>query len=313
MNTLARLATLALAALLPACATTHSGDSTPLTISPTPWQAMIADAATADVVVIGEQHGHPTGLPMMARLWADLIPEAQRLGHTPALALEFIERDHQLALDDYLAGLIDEPTFRERTARTDANYPAAHRDMVEAARAANLPVIAANAPRRYVRMARTEGFDHLRAMTPAQRATFVIPDPMTTGPYRDRFFDLFRQMMAGGPDSSGGASGKEAAADQAGPDESALNAQIEAFYRSQQVWDATMADAVARAVRAGHRPVVLVIGQFHSDYTGGTIDMIDRALQRERIVTISMVDADQPTEDDIDRADYLLMVGPRPE
>lgn len=309
MNTLARLATLALAALLPACATTHSGDSTPLTISPTPWQAMIADAATADVVVIGEQHGHPTGLPMMARLWTDLIPKAQAAGHTPALALEFIERDHQLALDDYLAGLIDEETFRTRTARTDTNYPAAHRDMVEAARAANLPVIAANAPRRYVRMARTEGYDRLRAMTPAQRATFVIPDPLTTGQYRDRFFDLFRQMMAGGQ----GASGKEAAADQAGPDESALNTQIEAFYRSQQVWDATMADSVARAVRAGHRPVVLVIGQFHSDYTGGTIDMIDRALQGERIVTISMVDANEPAVSDIDRADYLLMVGPRPE
>ena len=33
------------------CATTHSADTTPLTISPTPWQTMIADAAAADVVI----------------------------------------------------------------------------------------------------------------------------------------------------------------------------------------------------------------------------------------------------------------------
>ena len=295
------------------CATTHSADPAPLTISPTPWQTMIADAATADVVIICEQHSHPVGLPMMAQLFADTLAEAQAAGHRPALALEFIERDHQLALDDYLAGLIDEEAFRSRTNRTETNYPAAHRDMVEAARAANLPVYAANAPRRYVRMARTEGFDRLRAMTPTQRETFVIPDPMTTGPYRDRFFDLFREMMGGGQ----GASAKEAAAEQAqgqpGPDAEALNAQIEAFYRSQQVWDATMADTVARAVRAGHRPVVLVIGQFHSDYNGGTVDMIDRALPSKRIVTISMVSADEPTTEDINRADYLLMVGPTPE
>ncbi|MEO0588855.1 MAG: ChaN family lipoprotein, partial [Planctomycetota bacterium] len=212
----AAAATLALlAASLLGCAQTSKGDTPPLTISPTPWQTMIADAAAADVVIIGEQHSHPVGLPMMAQLFADTLAEAQAAGHTPALALEFIERDHQLALDDYLAGLIDEETFADRTNRTETNYPAAHRDMVEAARAANLPVYAANAPRRYVRMARTEGFDRLRAMTPAQRETFVIPDPMTTGPYRDRFFDLFRKMMGGGPNSSAGASAKEAAAEQA--------------------------------------------------------------------------------------------------
>ncbi|MEO0716620.1 MAG: ChaN family lipoprotein, partial [Planctomycetota bacterium] len=115
----AAAATLAvLAASLLGCAQTSKGDGPPLTISPTPWQTMVADAATADVVIIGEQHSHPVGLPMMAQLFADTLAEAQAAGRSPALALEFIERDHQLALDDYLAGLIDEEAFRSRTNRT---------------------------------------------------------------------------------------------------------------------------------------------------------------------------------------------------
>lgn len=267
---------------------------------PATWDELLDAAALADVVIIGEQHGHPVGLPAAAAFWEDLIPRARAMGRSPALALEFIERDHQSHLDDYLTGVTDEPAFRAFTNRTEGNHPAAHADMVRAARDASLRVHAANAPRRYTTLARTEGFDRLAELHPSQQRLFVIPWTMVQGDYRDRFFDLFREMMAAGP----GATGKEAPATPAD-----LDARIEGFYRAQQVWDATMAHSVAHALTTGDRPVVLVVGQFHSDFRGGTVEMLQRLAPEAHILTLSAASRAAWTDEDAGRADYLWLLG----
>ena len=66
-----------------------------------------------------------------------------------ALSLEMFEADVQHVLDEYMAGLTREEDML-RDGRPWANYREAYRSLVELARAAALPVIAANAPRRYV-------------------------------------------------------------------------------------------------------------------------------------------------------------------
>jgi uncharacterized iron-regulated protein len=257
----------------------------------TDWDTMLSAALDADVVVIGESHGHPLGLEAAATLFDDIIAS----GADAALLLEFIERDQQLAIDDFLAGVTSDKAFRKAARRTDGNYPPGHARMVEAAKTAGRPVYAANAPRRYVRMTTKDGYEKLRALNPRQQALFTVPEPMLEGDYKENFFGLMGGMSHGTPETENGI-----------PPE-----MIEKMYRSQQMWDATMADSVVTAARAGNRPAVLVVGRFHSDNTGGTVQLINRYAPGLKVVTLSMVTTDDASidDDEIGQADFVLHVG----
>jgi len=255
------------------------------------WDDLVRAASEADVVLIGETHGHPIGLATAARLWEQVAAEVP----TAALSLEFFERDEQVALDDYLNGVTkNEADYLVAAGRHGSNYPAGHRAMVEAARSNGQPVIASNAPRRYVSLARTDGFDALRMLSAEQRRLFVIPESLTGGRYREKFF----AMMQGHDE-------KES------PDTPPVDG--EGFFRSQNVWDATMADSILKGVEQGRRPVVHVVGQFHCDFSGGTVSRISQARSDLLVWTISMVTewSDVLREDDRGRADCVIYVGPR--
>jgi len=184
---------------------------------PISWDAIVTQSANAEIVLIGEMHGHPAGLGFASALFAETVA---RKPMTAALSMEFFERDHQVALDDYITGITKESTFRTVTRRTDGNYPSAHREMVEAAKEKTRPVIASNASRRYVRMARTKGFESLLELNEGQRALFEVPETLTEGRYREKFYSLMEGM---------GGHGEETDED-----------PVLGFYRSQNLWDETM-------------------------------------------------------------------------
>lgn len=266
------------------------------------WSEIVERAAAADVVMIGEMHGHPEGLATAAALFSDVIAlEA----HAAALSMEFFERDEQAAIDDYLAGITDEEQFRKATGRTDGNYPPGHREMVETARSAGAPVYGANAPRRYVRLARTDGYETLAGLTFEQRRLFAIPSSLPDGPYKDRFFEVMGGMR-GHSDEDAEMTDEERAAKEAEQREMILT-----FFRSQSVWDATMAETIAWGLDDGRRPIVHVVGQFHSDFEGGTVERLRVLAPDAQILIVSMVDTDAPTmrDEDEGRADILIHVG----
>ncbi len=254
-------------------------------------------ALMGDVVLIGETHGHPVGLEFAARLFEDILesrPDA-------ALSMEFYERDLQGALDDYLAGVTDDEAFKAAAKRTKGNDPPGHRRMVEAARQAGAPVIAANAPRRYVTISRTEGYDRLTGLTAEQRRLFTIPAQMPAGAYRENYDELMGSMMASG-----------AHGDPVPPDE--IPARLDAGFRSQSLWDATMADSIDRALDHSN-PVVHVIGRFHSDFEGGTFQLLRQHRPRARIITLSFIDREPGPLDpeDLGRADFVIYSAKPPE
>ena len=273
----------------------HSG-------APLAWGALLSAAAGADVVVIGENHGHPLGLAFAAALWEDLLarPDAGRA----ALSMEFFERDQQVALDAYLAGIADERGFKRATGKTtDAAYPPGHRAMIEAAKAKGVPVIAANAPRIYVSYAGKQPYEKLAALPEEHRRLFRIPGSLPIGRYRADY-NAIMDMPHGMP----GAETKPET-----PEQKA--ARLDNGFRAQSLWDWTMADSILRAVNAGRAPVVHVVGRFHSDFRGGLIEAISAIRPATRIVTISTIDAAASSlrPDDTGRADFVVYVGPFPE
>lgn len=229
------------------------------TFEPLTANELVERASRADIVLIGEVHGNGQGLATLTALWQAILDAEPNA----VLALEFIARDQQVELDDWLD--LEQPTKPE-------GFSFVHGPLLLTAKQSDRPVIAANAPRRYVRLARTKGYGHLEAMTPAQRATFVLPEPEPAGGYRDRFFDLFGGDMHG---------------------QSLTPEQIEGYWRAQTMWDATMADSVTNALNPERRPVVLVVGRFHVEQDGGVPQLIRAQRPDAEVFSVIMATRDQ--------------------
>lgn len=266
------------------------------------WDELAAAAAAADVVIIGETHTADAAQVVHQRVFDAVL--AGPTGSTAAAALEFYERDHQADVDDFLSGVCSHEELVSRALGNPASDLPGHRAILASAKRAGRPVIAANSPRRYASLARREGYPRLEALGPAQRALFVIPpggdDGLPTGRYRDDFFAFMR-----GPSKPG---------EPAAANDPKAEAGLLAAYRAQVLWDATMADSVVRAVDAGLRPVVLVVGRFHSDHRGGLVQMIERLRPGTRVVTTSAVPTDAAAlpDDDRGRADWIIHAAPVP-
>jgi uncharacterized iron-regulated protein len=252
--------------------------------------------ATARGLVVHQMGGI---LPDVA---ADLFDDILDRSPTAVLSMEFYERDDQTALDDYVAGITSADEFDRATFRNAGNNPPGHRRMVEAARLAGRPVVGSNAPRRYARLARTEGFDRLRSLTPVQRRHFDIPDALPDNAYGSRFRAAMSSM--GGHGSMG----------------DSTEDPITGFLRSQTLWDVTMAESIADATAQGS-PVVHVVGRFHSEFgtepgKSGLADAVAQRIQPEqRMIIITVVDTDAPSlrVEDVGRGHFVIYVGPLPE
>lgn len=253
------------------------------------WEEAARELAGADVVLMGEVHGHTLGNAVQQELYEDILV----LNPLAQLSMEFYERDEQVALDDYLAGITDRAAFEKASGRSKGNNPPAHARMIDASREAGRPVIASNAPRRYVRLARTDGYERLEMLGQAQRALLEIPEGTPKGAYRDRFVEAM-----GGMASHGG------------------EAMIEGFLRSQTVWDATMAQSIVDGLGGG-APVVHVVGYFHAQFGGepggsGLVDQLRARGEGElKILSLITLPADSELLRDRDEglADFVVYVG----
>jgi uncharacterized iron-regulated protein len=238
-----------------------------------PMQELVDHAAKSGFVLIGEYHEQPDGQCFESAFFRQLLVKAP----STVAALEFFERDEQAHVDDFVGGLTDEAAFMKASGRSNGNYSPAHRDIILASKESNRPVIAANAPRRYVRLARTQGFETLAKLRTEQARLFAIPKNSASEAYRERFFDLM------------------APKDDAGARKDLDNA--ERMFRSQTMWDATMADSVLSArdnVKAA--TVVLVVGAFHVDDEGATAQYIREGAPEVACTVIVMKYNDETIE-----------------
>ncbi len=257
--------------------------------TPQTWADTLVAAQAADVIILGERHDDATAHAAQAA-WLDAY-----FSQTPgdgALALEMLTRDLQALVDRWHTGDLDTAAFVQQAEVGDWAGPDTwmrfYQPLLDIARRHGAPIVAANAPRTYVRLARTDGFEALRALPADEQALFTLPAPVDEAHYRDRFMDA----IGAHPTDGGNGLSPE---------------QQTAFFLAQQVWDATLADSAWRAAQA-HGATVLAVGQFHSDYAGGLVQRL-RA-RGAQVCTLSFVtDAAAWRADDRGRADFVLYTG----
>jgi len=250
------------------------------------WATLTDAVSKADLVVLGEEHDDSAA----QRFQLALLEQMLATWPGTVLALEMVERDEAGALESYLVGEIDREGFLAAIATTErgrAVFADRTLPLIDAARSRSGRVVAANAPRRYVRMGRIDGWEALEALPAEERALFVIPDRIDQGDYRQRLVDI---MEGNGLTPS--------------------EEHVDSVLRSQQIWDSTMADSAVTA-SADADKVVLIIGRFHGDFGDGTIGEIRRRRPFGRILYATTISEDSRSlrPEDRGRADIVIYTG----
>jgi len=236
------------------------------------FEFLLADAAKADVVFLGEQHDDPG----THRLERAALEGIGRRHPQVVLSLEMFERDVQAKLDDYLAGRTDEADLLKNS-RPWPKYATDYRPMVEFAKAKGWPVIAANVPRRIASLVGRRGLAGLDSLSAADRGYAAVQLECP----RDKYFERFTESMG---DMSG--HGQKISADE-------VKAMVSRFYEAQCVKDETMAEAIAAArAKWPDAVIVHVTGAFHSDFAQGTTERVARRAPGVRIAVASFVPAE---------------------
>lgn len=256
-------------------------------------EELLAASRAADITFLGESHDDAVAHHLEETLL--------RAGPTEglALSLEMFETDTQLVLDEYLRGLLSEERFRE-DARAWDNYEEAYRPLVEFAREQDIPVLAANAPRRYVNLVGREGAGALAELSEeALRFLPPLPLPPPSHAYREKFVRLMTQDMPAGShgeaqDTAPGTPPGEEEAPTDASVEDVVPAWLESALQAQALWDASMAWSLARFLEEHPQARVLhVNGAFHSEGRLGIVEQLANYRPGARALVITV----QPAED----------------
>ncbi len=237
----------------------YRGDGTPAT-----FDQLLADSRAAEVTFVGESHDDPVAHyleeEILRRTWdADA-----------ALSLEMFERDVQLVLDEYLAGLITESQLLAGS-RPWRNYASDYRPLIEFAKEKKMPVLAANAPRRYVNRVSRLGAASLNEVPPEGRR-FLPPLPYAeaSAEYAAKFERVMKEHLEGGRP----------------PSSESIARRLEA----QSLWDAAMAYSIADFLtkHPGKR-VLHINGQFHTAERMGTVEHLLRYRPNTPVVVVTIL------------------------
>jgi len=249
--------------------------------TPIAREAALSLLAGARVVLLGETHATEAH----HRWQADVVAALAADGRPLVIALEQLPRTAQAALDDWVAGRLDEPAFLAASG-WKANWGhdfGPYRPLFEQARKAGLPMRAVNIERGFVRAVGQKGY--ARAAAEAGRPPVGRPAPPPE-PYVAMLRGAF--AMHGRP-----------------PSDEALARFVEA----QASWDRAMAEGIAEALAA--RPearVVGIMGWGHVVGGHGVAHQL-RALGHRRIASAIPVRTEPPCPVPTGAADLFFGAG----
>jgi uncharacterized iron-regulated protein len=213
--------------------------------------------AQARVIYLGETHDSAIDHELQLQVLQQLHRQNPRI----ILAMEMFQRPYQSVLDRYRTGELSESELVDRTEyKTRWGFPwELYAPIVRFTQTHQLPIIALNTPTEVTRKVGRKGLDSL---TWADRRFIPPMSDIVVGPtaYRDRLSQLYLEMHQGKGNSEG----------------------LTRFFQAQVLWDETMADGIARAVKQYPRHQILVlVGQGHLLYGDGIPDRVMRRLANQ--------------------------------
>ncbi|MBX3250214.1 MAG: ChaN family lipoprotein [Myxococcales bacterium] len=192
---------------------------------------LFADLRAASVVYLGERHDNALDHSMQQRVIRALHAHEPNL----VIGLEMVQRPYQAALNDWVAGRLDENALRTRI-EWDQRWGhdfALYRPIFELARSREIGMVALNARAELTRAVARQGVDGLDELMREELPELDLGDEA----HREA---VLAAMGAG--------------VHRGDPDH---------LYAAQVVWDETMAEAVAGTLRGGAPRVIVLAGEMH--------------------------------------------------
>ncbi|MEE4359735.1 MAG: ChaN family lipoprotein [Desulfococcaceae bacterium] len=294
--------------------------------NPADMESILRAARHCQVIFIGESHGDPVAHFMEAEIlqqafWLCREKEEQagKKNRPLRLSAEMFEQDTQPLLDEYLSGMITEKHFLD-DARPWHNYPRDYRPLVEFAKEKAFPVIAANAPGRYVNRVSRLGPASLSALSPLAKSWLPpLPYARASDAYREKFRKFWEnnekkraEMRKKGhkmPQSH--APGSQTESHETAPDR---ELQFENLLAAQSLWDAGMAHAIAEELKK--KPEALIVhvnGQFHSAEGLGIPEHLVRYRPGTKFLTVTVLpvtDFPDFPEEAKSAGDFIILSNP---
>jgi uncharacterized iron-regulated protein len=254
--------------------------------NPSSLDKIIEAIGQTDVVFLGEQHDDATAHALQLQIFKAAFEKYSK-ERKMALSLEMFERDVQIIVNEYLNNLISEQHFL-RSARPWDNYKQDYRPLVELAKTEKIPVIAANAPRRYVNMVSRNGREALGALSPEAKK-WLAPLPFNQA--SETYAAKFKALMGGSPESGMG---------------------INKILDSQTLWDATMSYSIAEFLKENKKSLVIHLnGAFHTENRLGTAEQFLKFRPKAKFIVVTMRYEDDFTKFDKAKhenlGDYVIL------
>lgn len=244
-------------------------------------------AAEVRAVAVGESHDDPAHHAEQVRL----LECMRRGGGKLLLGMEMFQRPFQQALDDYVAGTIDEREMLRRTeyfTRWNFDYTL-YAPLWRACRQHGIRIVALNPE---ASITRKIGRDGLASLAPEDRARVAAEVDLGVASHRKRILAVFQ----------GGAHPM--------PPE-----RLERLYEAQTVWDETMAESAARALAdagPGAR-ILLVAGSQHVQQFDGIPARLERRIGPPRPYVVVLRTNGRDVEDDpidVELGDAVVRLAP---
>ena len=245
---------------------------------------MLERLTNASVVFMGEAHtrfqDHEVQLRIVRYLYAS--------GGTLWIGMEMLQTRHQPALDEFIAGLLDEEGFQKAVdwPRIWGQNFGLYAPILRFARQNRIRILALNARSELVRTVARKG---LSGLTPEEKEEIPSPWPSVSEAYRARIEDQFQ-----------------------GHDRGKLPS-LEQFVEAQLLWDATMAETLGREMAGWQGPgplrVAVLVGKGHLGRGMG----VPKALENRSPLPYAMVvpvDPEEGSEAKLNWGDYLVAIPP---
>lgn len=240
---------------------------------------MIKALAKADIIFVGETHNCPIAHWLEYEIASDI---AKRHPKGLVLGAEMLERDNQLLVDEYVAGLISSDRF-ETEAKLWDNHYTDYAPLLYLARVNGLRFIATNVPRRYASYVKDNGLSSLEALSDEAKALMApLPIAFDESLEENAMFGFMNMMGGHGGDNH--------------------------YAEAQALKDATMAWSIAENF---DRKFIHFNGNFHSDNMGGIIPYLNIYLPDKQIATVCCVrqeEIDRLDKENRGRADFIVCV-----
>jgi uncharacterized iron-regulated protein len=211
-----------------------------------PLSAIVNAVADKTIVYVGERHDRYGD--HIAQL--EVIQGLRERHRDLAIGMEMFQSRYQKALDDYIAGTVDEETFLRKAHYFTSwgfNY-FLYRDILLYARNEKIPVIGLNIPKELASNVARHGLAHL-----SEEEQALLPKEMEGADegYRERLQRAFAMHQREMPQDD-------------------LPRRVEFFIEAQLLWDESMAAAIAAYL--GHHPgsrMVILAGNGHLEFGSG--------------------------------------------